>query len=153
MAQGSLTLFDAFALTIGDGTHDLDNDTFRLALITTLPTANTATPTLSDFTQVAGGNGYTTGGELLTTVYTVTGNTAVFRHTGGTITWTQNASGPTNIVAGLVYNVTNVSNPAVCFIDFTTDGGTTPISLQSGDITWTPEAANQRLFSLTVNNT
>jgi len=152
MAQGTLTLFDAFALNIGDGTHDLDNDSFSIALITTLPAANTATPTLSDFTEVTG-TGYVAGGEALTTVFTVTSNVSVFRHTGGTITWTQNASGPTNIVAGLIYNTTNVANPAICFIDFTTDAGTTPISLQTGDITWTPEAGNQRIFELTVNNT
>lgn len=151
MAQGTLTLFDAFSLNIGDGTHDLDNDTYKIALITTLPNKNTVTPTLGDFTEVTG-TGYTAGGQTLTTVFTNTANVSVFRHTGGTITWAQNGAGPTNIVAGIIYNDTNVGKEAVCFIDFTTDAGTTPISLQDGDITWTPEAANQRIFELTLNN-
>lgn len=147
MAQGTLTLFEEFSLNIGDGTHDLDADTFKLALITTLPTAAATTPALGDFTEVSG-TGYTAGGETLTTTWTEAGGTSAFRHTGGTITWTQDGAGPTNIVAGLIYNDTNVGKEAICFIDFTTDGGTTPISLQDGDITWTPEAAQNRIFEL-----
>jgi hypothetical protein len=147
MAQGTLTLFEEFALNIGDGTHDMDGDTFKIALITTLPTAADATPALGDYTEVSGA-GYTAGGETLTTTYTETGGTATFATNGATITWTQNGSGPTNIVAGLIYNDTAAGDPAVCFIDFTTDSGTTPVSLQDGDITWTAEATLNRIFEL-----
>lgn len=146
MAQGTLTLFEEFALNIGDGTHDLDANSFKIALITTIPTAADATPALGDYTEVSGG-GYSAGGEALTTTWTEASGTADFKHTGGTITWSQNGTGPTNIKAGLIYNDTNVGKEAVCFIDFTADG-TTAISLQDGDITWTPEAAQNRIFSL-----
>jgi hypothetical protein len=147
MAQGTLTLFEEFAKNIGDGTHDLDGDTFKIALITTIPTAADATPALGDYTEVSGG-GYTGGGQTLTTTWTEAGGTADFKHTGGTITWSQNGTGPTNIKAGIIYNTSSaVTNAAVCFIDFTSDG-TTAISLQDGDITWTPEATQNRIFSL-----
>lgn len=149
MAQGTLTVFEEFRKSIGDGTHDLDTNAFKIALITTLPLAADATPALGDYTEVAGGNGYTTGGEALTTTWTEAAGTADFKHTGGTITWTQNASGPTNIIAGLIYDTTTaVTGAAVAFIDFTTDAGSTAISLVDGDITWTPEAAQNRIFSL-----
>ena len=147
MAQGTLTLFEEFSLNIGDGTHDLAADTFKLALITTLPTASLATPALGDFTEVSGTN-YTAGGETLTTTWTEAGGVSSLRHTGGTITWTQDVAGPDNIVAGVIYNDTNVGKEAICFIDFTTDSGVTPISLQDGDIQWAPEAAQNRIFEL-----
>lgn len=147
MAQGTLTLFEEFSLQIANGTHDMDNDTFKLALITTLPTASQATPALGDFTEVSGA-GYTAGGQTLTTTWTEAGGTATFATDGSTITWSQNGSGPTNIVAGIIYNDTAAGDPAICFIDFTTDNGTTPISLQDGDITWTAEAAQDRIFTL-----
>lgn len=148
MAQGTLTLFEEFSKSIGDGTHDMDTNTFKLALITTLPTAADASPALGDYTEVSGTN-YTAGGETLTTTWTEAAGVSDFKHTGGTITWTQHASGPTNIVAGLIYDTTSaVTNAAICFIDFTTDNGTTAISLVDGDITWTPEAAQNRIFSI-----
>jgi len=148
MAQGTLIVFEEVRKRIADGTHDMDTNVFKIALITTLPTAADATPALGDYTQVAGGNGYTTGGETLTTTWTEVGGTADFKSTGGTVTWTQNALGPTNIKAGLIYDSTTaVTGAAIAFIDFTTDGGTTAISLVDGDITWTPEGSN-RIFSL-----
>jgi hypothetical protein len=146
VAQGTLLTFNEFRLTIGNGTHDLAADSFKIALITTLPTLADPTPALGDYTEVTG-SGYTAGGEALTTTWTETSGAADFKHTGGTITWTQDGAGPTNIVAGLIYN-TAAGNDAVAFIDFTADGGTTPISLQDGDITWTPEAVENRIFRL-----
>lgn len=44
--------------------HDLGSDTLKVALTNTAPTA--ADETLSDISQVAGGNGYTTGGTQAT---------------------------------------------------------------------------------------
>lgn len=132
MAQGDLTVFEEFRLYIGDGSHDLNSDSFKVALITTLPLASAATPDLGDFTEVSGG-GYTAGGEASAATWTETGGTATFDLAD--VSWTQNGSGPTNIVAALIYNTTHAgTNDAIAFIDMTTDGGSTPISLQSGDI-------------------
>ena len=147
MAQGTLLLFEEFAKSIGDGTHDLDTNSFKLALITTIPTVSDVSPALGDYTEVTGDN-YTAGGEALTTTWTEVTGTSDFKHTGGTITWTQHATGPATIKAGLIYDTTSaVTDAAVCFIDFTTDGSTA-ISLIDGDITWTPEVTQNRIFSL-----
>lgn len=148
MGQGTLTVFEEFRKSIGDGTHDMDTNAFKLALITALPTAADVSPALGDYTEVTGTN-YTAGGAALTTTWTEVGGVCDFKHTGGTITWTQHASGPNNIKAGLIYDTTSaVTNAAVAFIDFTADGGTTAISLIDGDITWTPEAAQNRIFTI-----
>jgi hypothetical protein len=144
MAQGTFTLFEEFSVDIS-GVHDLSADSFYMALIdnTTVAAAGDVTPQLADYTQVAGGNGYTTGGESLTTSWTeVVAGTGMFDATGDPCcSWTKNASGPTNIYQALVYNSTDANDTCVGFIDMTTDGGTTPISLQSGDISITPHAS------------
>jgi hypothetical protein len=147
MSQGTLTLFQEFSKSLADGTHDMDTNVFKLALITTIPTVADVSPALADYTEVVG-TGYTAGGELLTTTWTVAAGVSDFKHTGGTITWTQNGAGPADIKAGLIYDTTSgVTGAAVCFIDFTTDG-LTAISLIDGDVTWTPEAAESRIFSI-----
>jgi hypothetical protein len=143
MAQGTLTLFEEFSLTIANGTHDFDADTFKIALVSEPITGMevTASPALGDFTEVVGTN-YTAGGETLTTTWTEVTGVSSFKSTQGIVTWTTHASGPTDIKSGIVYNSSSVvTGAAVAFIDFTTDGGTTPISLVDGDITWTPDAS------------
>ncbi len=148
MAQGDFTLFEEFADYIGDGSHDLDGDTFSLILITTLPTAAQATPDRADFTEVTAGGGYTAGGIALTTTYTEAGGVATFDSSTNP-SWTASAGSPTNIVAGLLVNDTHVgTNDAIGYIDLTTDAGTTPISLVAGDITVTWNASG--VFTVTV---
>lgn len=148
MAQGTFLVFDEAKKAICDGTHDLDGGVFtgRIALITTLPVVGQATPALADFTEVSG-SGYTARGEALTVTWLEAAGTATFTSTQGTITWNKNASGPTNIVAGLIYDSASVgtTDAAIGFVDFTQDGGSTPISLVAGDIQWTPGA---NLFTL-----
>ena len=141
MAQGDFTLFEEFSLNIADGSHDMNSDTFSLILITTLPTAADATPDRADYTEVTNGGGYTTGGIALTTSYTEAAGTATFDSTTNPA-WTATAGSPTNIKGALLVNDTHVgTNDAVGFIDMTTDGGTTAISLVAGNITVTWNAS------------
>lgn len=141
-AQGTLVLFEEFSLNIANGVHDMDDDTFNIALITdaVVAVAATASPDISTFTQVATGNGYTTGGLALTTTFLEAGGVATFSSTGGPSAWTQNGSGPTDIFQGIIYNTSAAATDAVGFIEMTTDNGVTPISLVDGDITitWNP---------------
>jgi len=149
MAQGTLLTFEEFALFIGkDDTHDLDSDSYKFALLSVIPVVTLATPVWADVSanEVSGSN-YTAGGELLTTTWLEAAGTATFDATGvPAASWTQHATGPTNIKAGVAYNNTAVNKDLVCFVDMTTDGGTTPISLVDGDITWTPHASG--IFTL-----
>lgn len=120
MALGDLTLFEEFSDEISN-IHDLDADTFSMALITSAvaPTAADATPNLSDYTECANGGAYTTGGVALTTpTFTEAAGTATFDAVD--ITFTQNASSPTNARWGLIVNTTN-ANAAVCFLDLGSD--------------------------------
>ena len=132
MAQGTLTVFEEFRKFIGDGSHDLDSDSFKVALITTIPTAADATPDLADFTEVTGTN-YTAGGEAAAATWVEAAGVATWDLAD--VGWTQSGAGPTDIKAALLYNTTHAgTNDAIAFIDMTVDGGTTPISLVDGDI-------------------
>ena len=136
MAQGDLTLFNEFRSQVLQGEHDLNaTDTIKVALITNavVPTASTTTPTLADFTQVTGTN-YTAGGATITTPVVSNVSGATYKFDGDNVSWTQNASGPTDIYYGIIYNDTNASDMAIAFIDMTVDSGTTPISLAAGNI-------------------
>jgi hypothetical protein len=145
MAQGSLTVFEEFRKYIGDGSHNLVSDSFKIALITTIPTASDATPDFADYIDVSG-TGYTAGGESSAVTYTEVGGVATFN--AADVSWTQNGAGPTNIKAALLYNTTHaIGHDAVAFIDMTVDAGTTPVSLVDGNISITINASG--IFTLT----
>lgn len=86
--MSSYVKFDNFVLDIANGAHNLSSDTLKVMLTNTAPTASTA-HYYSDIsgTEVANGNGYTTGG--------ATATTSSSSQTGGTyklvladVTWT-----------------------------------------------------------------
>lgn len=89
MAAGKWKLYDAAKLYLADGTFDLNTNTYKCALFTSSSNANTLTnSTLSDLTnQVSNANGYTTGGNTLTSVtWTQSSGTATFD--AANTTWT-----------------------------------------------------------------
>ena len=145
MAQGTVTLFHEFSKSIGDGRIDLDTDTIKVALTSTVPAATDAVPTWGaggttneSSNEVSAGGGYTAGGETLSGVtWTQSSGTATFDDTGN-VTWTSSASGdPTNIKTAIIYSDTATNKDCIGFVDMTADGGTTAISLLTGDITIT----------------
>lgn len=134
MAAGDLTLFDEFALTLGQEHHNLSSDTIKLALVTNavVPTAADVDPELLDYTEVSGTN-YTAGGETVTCTWAMASGEA--RLTTATVpSWTQHASGPTNIRWGILYNDTATNDKCIAFIEF---GSGSDISLADGDISYT----------------
>jgi len=107
MAAGDFTLFEEFSATISN-LHDLDSDTIKLALITsaTAPTAADATPALADYTECSAGGNYVAGGTDMNATFTEASGTATFD--GDNITWSKNASNPTDARYALVHDTTTV---------------------------------------------
>jgi|Deesub1362B_J571_1020462.scaffolds.fasta_scaffold10162_3 hypothetical protein len=140
MAQGTLTVFNAFTKSMADGSHDLDNDAFKVMLLSNTvggatPTISAAdtTPDSSDYIEAVG-TGYTPGGEAITVTFTEVSGIATFKVTSGTIQWLKNAAGPINIRSALIYNVTHAGVvDAIGYIDLTTDG-ITALSMVASDI-------------------
>lgn len=79
--------FNDFTEQLERGVHNFGSHTFKVALTNTAPVATNTI--LSDITQIANGNGYTTGGTATTVAIsetsgttTVTGTAVVFTATG-----------------------------------------------------------------------
>lgn len=142
MPAGKWKLYNSAKEYIGDGTIDLDTHTFKCALFTSSSNANTLTnSTLSQLTnQVANANGYTTGGNTLTSVtWTQTGGTATFD--AADTTWTASGGSITSRFA-VIYDDTAASDEllCVCLLDTTpadvtaTDGNTLTIQFNASGI-------------------
>lgn len=134
MARGDHFSFNEFYTELQKGTHDLDGDTFSARLITTLPTVGQTSPTLSDFTECSAGGNYATGGIVLSGKTVTNSGTASLWDSSTTVSWLKAAGSPTNAKAILISNDSK-GGAAVSFIDLTTDGGTTAVSLVDNDIT------------------
>ena len=134
MAQGSVVAFEEFVADVGLKVHNLNTDTHKISLHNVLP-ATDADAKYATFsaTEVSGTN-YTATGETANITYAESGGTATLT-LGTDVTWTQNGSGFTTAEAALVYSDSAAAKEAIATVDITVDGGTTPISLQDGDVT------------------
>lgn len=107
--------FNQFTKDLVDGVHDFDAHTFKVVLTNTAPVA--ANTVLANITQIANGNGYTTGGTATTMststssgVAKITATDVVFTATG--------AMGPFRYA--VLYNDTPTSpaDPLISWVDY-----------------------------------
>lgn len=139
MAVGDVTIFNEAREYMFDGGWG-SSDTIKVAVLdnTTAPTVATATPALGDFTEVGTAGSYTAGGVSIGSWSTI------ISQSGGTVTfdsatnpnWTQNASNDTDAYWGLIYNDTQVGDPAIGFVEL---GG--PVNMATGALTITWNAS------------
>lgn len=124
----TVSQFDHNAQRFASGAN-IAGDTYKVALYTTA-TFSAAATTLAGITktEVAAGNGYTTGGATLAgvAITTVTTNDAKFD--ANDVSWTVPAAGSLSAAYAILYNSTDANSPPVLFIDFggtqtVTDGG------------------------------
>lgn len=145
MAQGDLVVFNEAKQNIS-GLLDLsDGADYSLILITTLPTVAALTPDSADFTECTVGGSYA-GAVALTSTWLESAGVVTF-DADDPATWTAAAGSPTDIKAALIYSETAVGEDALCFIDMTTDSGTTAVSMVAGDISIAFNASG--LFDIT----
>jgi len=141
-----MAAFNKFNQTIddiADGVHNLGADTFKVVLTLTAPVATNSV--LSDLTQIAAGNGYTTDGETLT----ITSSS----QTGGNYTWVAGSSPVWTATGGAIadfryaaiYNFTAIGKNLIGYYDY----GST-VSLADGE-TFTFNANGVTLISGTLS--
>lgn len=137
MPQGTIKVFNKAKQNIS-GLLALSNGTdFSAILITTLPGVADLTPDSADYTECTVGGNYA-GAVALTTTWLESAGTVTFDITApDPIEWLAAAGSPTNIVSLLVYSETAAGEDALFFMDLTTDGGTTPVSMVDGKISIT----------------
>lgn len=111
-----------FAEQIGLAEHNLNTDTHRVALTASAIT-NTNT-ILSNITQIASGNGYTTNGEDAQNVWAETAGTGTL--TGTNVTWTAGPAAMATARSVIYYSnqTRGLVNPLICGWDYGAGGFT-----------------------------
>lgn len=113
--------FDQFYKAIGHqgaGRINLESDTFKAVLTNTAPDL-AANEVLADITQIANGNGYTTGGVTLTSViWTQPNSDGKWRFTSAQFKWVASGGsiGPFRYI--VIYSATSSSNKLAGRFDF-----------------------------------
>jgi hypothetical protein len=113
----TISLYNHTARRFADGSN-APADTYKVALYTAA-TFTAADTTLAGITktEVASGNGYTTGGETLGNVAVTTVGTNGAKFDADDVTWTATGGSITASYA-IIYNDTDADDPPVAFIDF-----------------------------------
>lgn len=115
----STAMTTSFKSELMSALHDFDNpggNTFKIALYTSSATLGASTTAYSSTNEVSNGNGYTTGGNTLTSVSPTTSGTTAYVDFADT-TWT---SSTITANGALIYNNTN-ANRAVITLAFGSD--------------------------------
>lgn len=139
----TISLYNHTAARFASGANAV-GDTYKLKLLTAA-TFSAAHTTLAGTggTEVANGNGYTTGGATLANVAVTTVSTNDAAFDADDVTWT--ASGGSLAAAfGILYNDTDTNDPPVAFIDF--DGTKTAADGTNFIVSWNASG----IFTFTV---
>jgi len=133
MARGDIVVFNEALALIQDGGWEAADD-IKVAVCdnTTTPAQTTVTPALGDFTEVGAAGSYIAGGTSLGTWGTIiTQSGAVATADSSTNpSWAQHASNDTDAYWGILYNDTQVGDPAFAYVDL---GG--PVNMSAGSLT------------------
>lgn len=124
--MASFTKFQSFVGKLGLGVYDLDADTLKIALTNSAPNVATADE-LADITQIANGNGYTTGGSTVpNTAYSQSGGTGTL--VGDSVTFTGSGAGMATFRYAVLYDDTISGDPLIGYWDYGSG-----LTLNSGD--------------------
>lgn len=113
----SISLYNHTARRFADGSN-APTDTYKVALYTAA-TFNAADTTLAGVTktEVANGNGYTTGGATLANVAVTTVSPNDAKFAADDATWSASGA-PITASFAIIYNDTDANDPPIAFIDF-----------------------------------
>jgi hypothetical protein len=122
--MATLQLYNHTAQRFASGANS-STDTYKAKLLSagTFDATNT-TLAATGGTEVANGNGYTTGGATLANVAVTTVTTNDAKFDADDVTWAI-SGGTVTAVAAVLYNDTDANDPPVAFIDF---GGSRSVS-------------------------
>jgi len=114
--MATVTIFDAFPEAAAEGIHNLASNTLKVVLTNTTPSKTTNT-VLADITQIAAGNGYTTGG-VTATVTSSSQTAGVYNLILSGIAWTAAGGDIAANRYAVLYNDTAASDNLIAYADF-----------------------------------
>lgn len=110
----TMSKFQSFVEAVAEKVHNLGSDTLKVALTNTAPVATNTQ--LSNITQIANGNGYTTGGTA-TTISSSAQSSGTYRLIVTDVTFTASgAMGPFRYA--VLYNDTAPNDELIGWIDY-----------------------------------
>lgn len=136
--MASFNKFEDFVERLGLAIHDLNTHTLKIALTNTAP--NATDDELADITQIANGNGYTTGGEDTQNTWAESGGTGTL--TGTKVVWTSSGAGMATFRYVVLYNDTSTGDKLIGWWDYGSGltlgvGETFTVKFNNGDPTGT----------------
>jgi hypothetical protein len=139
----TISLYNHTAKRFAEGGNAPGDDYY--AMLCTAATFDATDAILSDITktEVANGDGYTTGGVLLTGVAVTTIGTNGAKFDADDATWTA-SGGPITASYAILYNATDTDSPPVALIDF--DGSESAADTTDFLIVWDTDG----IFTWTV---
>lgn len=114
----TIQTYNQFLELLGDGTLDMDTHTFKIALMTSGFVFDATDTIWTDVSgsELANGNGYTTGGLALTSVtWSQTSGTVTFDFADPT--WTASGAGLSGITDAVIYDDTASGDPLMFALD------------------------------------
>lgn len=118
--------FNSFVEALAEKVHNLGADTLKVVLTNSAPVAGNTQ--LSNITQIANGNGYTTGGATVT-VSASSQTSGTYKLVGSLVSPTWTASGTLGpFQYAVLYNDTATNDELIGWWDYGS-----PVSLTSGD--------------------
>jgi len=117
-------IYTKFKANLGNGTFDMDADTFKCALLTSSYTPDATDEVFADLSGEVSGTGYTAGGKTLSNAsWTTSGTTAVLD--ANDPAWTEATITARYAVIYKSGTANGKANPLVCLLDFGADKGVT----------------------------
>lgn len=123
--MATFTKFNSFVEALAEKVHNLGSDTLKLALTNSAPSASNTV--LADITQIANGNGYTTGGATIT-VTTSAQTSGNYKLVIDDVTFTASGGAMGTFRYGVIYNDTATSDELIGYYD-----NGSAVTLASGD--------------------
>ena len=113
--MATVTIFNAFPEAAAEGKHDLSSDTLKVALTDTAPSQSNTQ--YSDLTEIAAGNGYTTGG-VTATVDSSSQTGGVYTLVLSGVSWTASGGDIAANRYAVLYNDTATNKDLIAYADF-----------------------------------
>lgn len=112
--MATVSLFNCFVEDAAEGKHNLASDTLKVMLTNAAPLA--ANTVYADITQIAAGNGYTTGG-VTATVDSSAQTAGVYALVLSGVSWTAAGGDIAANRYAVLYNDTHASKPLIGYAD------------------------------------
>lgn len=113
--MATVTLFNSFSEAAAEGKHDLSTDTLKVVLTNAAPSVSNTV--LADITEIAAGNGYTTGG-VTATVDASTQSGGVYSLVLSGVSWTASGGDIATNRYAVLYNDTSTGDLLIAYADF-----------------------------------